>query len=135
MIRCAALFLLLTTTCAAVAQVTTPQAHLGRPVGGDFTLADWTEVSSYFVKLDAESSRVVTKKVGTTAEGRDFLISTITSEANLANLDSIKHHARTLADRLSRDSVRDETGCRDQHAGFLRRRERQAGRAKNIRIR
>lgn len=98
MLRYLAFLLLFATTHASLAQVTTPEAHLGRPVGGDFTLADWKEVSSYFVKLDSESPRVVTQKVGTTAEGRDFLISTISGEANLARLDSIKHHARTLAD-------------------------------------
>ncbi|CAG1008367.1 hypothetical protein PHYC_03556 [Phycisphaerales bacterium] len=90
---------------AALAQVTTPTtpaAHLGRPVGGDFTLADWTEVSGYFTKLAKESPRVRTQAVGKTAEGRDFLISYISSEANLARLDAIKAHARTLADPRGR---------------------------------
>lgn len=88
----------LVAASAALAQVTTPQEHLGRPVGGDFTLADWTEVSSYYRLLDQQSPRVITQKVGVTAEGRDFLISIISSEANLARLDAIKAHARTLAD-------------------------------------
>ncbi len=82
----------------AMSQVTTPQEHLGRPVGGDFILADWTEVSGYFKKLGDQSPRVNTQAVGKTTEGRDFLISVISSEENLSRLDEIKKHAHTLAD-------------------------------------
>ncbi|MFT5058348.1 MAG: hypothetical protein ACI89E_001121, partial [Planctomycetota bacterium] len=35
--------------------VTSPESHLGRPVGADFHLVDWKEVSSYFEKLTGES--------------------------------------------------------------------------------
>lgn len=78
--------------------VTSPSAHLGHPVGIDFHLPDWEAISSYLRLLGEQSPRVETKKVGTTTEGRDFLISIISSEANLANLDAIKAHAKTLAD-------------------------------------
>ncbi len=78
--------------------VTSPGEHIGRPLGGDFTLTDWNETSSYFKRLDAESPRVVTLPVGATTEGREFLISVVSSEANLADLDRIKARARRLAD-------------------------------------
>ncbi|MFZ2873128.1 MAG: M14 metallopeptidase family protein [Phycisphaerales bacterium] len=84
------------------AQVTDPAAYLGRPLGADFTLADWTEVGGYYRKLDAESPRVRTEVVGTTTEGRDFLISIISSEANLGDLPRIKDRARVLADPRGR---------------------------------
>jgi hypothetical protein len=80
----------------------TPAEHLGRPCGGDFTLADWQEVSGYFRRLDAESPRVVTQTLGQTTEGRDFLISIVSSEANLARLEEIRGHARTIADPRGR---------------------------------
>lgn len=80
------------------ADVATPSEHLGRPLGADFQLADWNEVSSYFIRLDAESPHAVTKRIGSTTEGRDFLITIISNEANLARLDEIKAHAKTLAD-------------------------------------
>jgi hypothetical protein len=79
-------------------RVTPPAEHLGRPVGGDFTLADWDEVSPYFRELDEQSPRVVTTRVGMTTEGREFLPSIIPSEANLASLERVRDHARTLAD-------------------------------------
>ncbi len=94
----AALSTLILTASASFALQTTPEEHLGRPVGRDFELADWQEVSSYFEKLGTESPHVVTEKVGTTTEGRDFLLATISCAANLANLDEIKSIAARLAD-------------------------------------
>ncbi len=94
----AALSTLILTAPASFALQTTPEEHLGRPVGRDFELADWQEVSSYFEKLGTESPHVVTEKVGTTTEGRDFLLATISSASNLANLDEIKSIAARLAD-------------------------------------
>ena len=35
--------------------ITTPSEHLGRPLGVDFQLADWNEVSSYYRLLDQQS--------------------------------------------------------------------------------
>src|SRR5882672_4716872 len=89
----------LSLVCGAAAQKTAaPAEHLGRAVGVDFQLADWREVSSYFAKLAADSPRVDLAKVGTTTEGRDFLLATISSERNLARLDEIKHNAALIAD-------------------------------------
>jgi len=78
--------------------VTTPEEHLGRPVGVDFELADWGEVSSYFHKLAEESPRVNTIKVGESTEGRDFLLSILSSPENLGELDTIRERARILSD-------------------------------------
>jgi hypothetical protein len=95
----APLVLALSLVMPALGQnVTTPSAHLGRELGADFTLADWQEVSSYYRLLGQQSPNVITQKVGTTTEGRDFLMSVISSPENLANLDQIKAHSRTLAD-------------------------------------
>jgi hypothetical protein len=96
-----------------VGQVTTPAGHLGRPVGGDFTLADWGEVGGYFKRLAAESPRVRTEAVGTTTEGREFLISVISGEANLANLEAIRAHARTLADPRGKTRAQLDAAVRD----------------------
>ena len=60
--------------------ITTPSEHLGRPLGADFELADWNEVSSYYRKLGDESPNVLTLKAGETTEGRDFLITIISSQ-------------------------------------------------------
>ncbi|MHC4220457.1 MAG: M14 family zinc carboxypeptidase, partial [Planctomycetota bacterium] len=101
-IALAVVFALLPCAAAAAQPVTTPQQHLGRPVGVDFELADWTEVSSYFRKLDRESPRVETVQVGISTEGREFLLSVISSPDNLADLDRIRARAAVLADPRGR---------------------------------
>ena len=93
-----ALLTLPACTLATGQQITTPDEHLGRPLGVDFALADWEEVSSYYRKLGDESPNVLTLKAGETTEGRDFLIAIISSSDNLAQLDQIKGYAKTLAD-------------------------------------
>lgn len=85
--------------------IKTPSEHLGRPLGGDFTLADWPEVSSYFRHLAQASPRVLTDKVGTSTEGRDFLLSVISSEANLAQLETLKEYSAILADPRGRSEA------------------------------
>jgi hypothetical protein len=94
----AAALVLLLAAPASAQGITTPEAHLGRPVGADFELADWSEVGSYHQRLADESPRVLVETVGRTTEGRDFLLTTISSEANLARLDEIKAATRRLAD-------------------------------------
>lgn len=82
----------------AVSQVPTPDDHLGRPLACDFQLADWAEVSSYYQRLAETSNHVVLEKVGTTTEGRDFLLAIISSESNLSRLEDIRADAARIAD-------------------------------------
>ncbi len=79
-------------------EAVSPEQFLGRPVGTDFELADWSQVSGYYRLLAETSPCVEVQSVGQTTEGRDFLIAIISSEQNLARLDEIKRHARTIAD-------------------------------------
>ena len=95
-------------TLATGQQITTPDEHLGRPLGVDFALADWDEVSSYYRKLSDESPNVLTLKAGETTEGRDFLIAIISSPDNLAQLDQIKSYAKTLADPRDKTKAEQE---------------------------
>ena len=94
----------LPATPLAAQEITTPEAHIGRPLGRDFELADWKEVSGYFQRLGRESSRVRVEKVGETTEGRDFLLATISSEANLANLEQLRADAARIADPRGLDT-------------------------------
>ena len=91
--------------CAFSQTVSSPEQHLQRPVGGDFTLADWREVSSYFDLLDAQSARVQVERAGRTTEGREFLVATIASEANMARLPAIRAAAAKLADPRGLDDA------------------------------
>lgn len=83
----------------------TPGEHLGRELGGDFTLTDWQEVSSYFQHLAQASARVRTEVVGTTTEGREFLLSIISDESNLANLEQLREYSAILADPRGRSDA------------------------------
>jgi hypothetical protein len=93
---CAAPSLAVSSTSQA--QVPSPESHLGRPVGTDFELADWDQVSSYYDALDEASPRVLVEKVGESTLGRDFLVTTISSEANMARLDEIRSMTAQIAD-------------------------------------
>ena len=81
-----------------LSEVPSPAKHLGRPVGTDFELADWDQVSTYHRALAAASPRVQVEKVGETTLGRDFLITTISSEANMVRLDEIRAMTARIAD-------------------------------------
>ncbi len=94
-------------SCASTSQAYPPQAsggvpspasHLGRPVGTDFELADWDQVSAYHRALAAASPRVIVEKVGESTLGRDFLVTTISSEANMARLHEIREMTARIAD-------------------------------------
>ena len=78
-----------------------PERFLGRPVGTDFELADWDQVSGYMKELGRRSPRVQVESVGTTTEGREFLLSVISSEQNLARLDELKRLSGRIADPRS----------------------------------
>ncbi|MFN0007956.1 MAG: M14 family zinc carboxypeptidase [Planctomycetota bacterium] len=90
---------ILESSClASQGAVTTPEQHLGRPLASDFVLPDWREVKSYFETLDQQSENVVTSTVGKSTEGRDFVLCTISSAANLRDLERLRGIARRLAD-------------------------------------
>ena len=113
MLFVSALLILLGAVSGTADEVTTPEEHLGRPVGVDFQLADWGEVKSYFHKLARQSPNVITEKVGTTTEGRDFLLATISSAENLANLDTIRQHARSIADPRGKSKAEKRKAVRE----------------------
>jgi hypothetical protein len=100
-----ALLVLPACTVATGQPVTTPAEHLGRPVGVDFELADWNEVGSYYRRLGEESPNAVTTVAGTTTEGRDFLVTTISSPENLARLDEITARTAVIADPRGRSEA------------------------------
>jgi len=101
----AALVAPLFAACAWSQQVVTPAEHLGRPVGADFALADWSEVSSYYLRLDEQSARVRVERLGKTTEGREFLAAVITSEENMARLPAIRAAAALIADPRGLDAA------------------------------
>lgn len=78
--------------------IPTPDEHLGRPLGGDFTLADWDEVSSYHRAVAERSERVRVERIGTSTEGREFLMTVVADPETLGDLDRYRSLAARIAD-------------------------------------
>lgn len=94
-----ALFLFLATT--AFAQIPTPKAVLGFQPTDDKTIADWSQITNYFSKLDAESDRVLVKEIGKTTLGKPLVAAFISSPENIKNLERLRQISAKLANPAS----------------------------------
>ena len=88
----------LPTAAPRAAEVPDPEAHLGFRPGADFHLAPWGTVVDYFRKVDAASDRVLVRELGPTAEGRPYIVATVSDPKTLADLDRYRQLQRRLAD-------------------------------------
>lgn len=102
---CAFLFLL---TSGLVAQ-TSPEAFLGHRVGEDRKLADYSQITAYFQKLDQESPMLKVVEIGKSTLGKPIIMAVITAEENMARLDEYRDIARKLktARGLSADQAKE----------------------------
>src|SRR5262245_25510950 len=82
-----------------------PSELLGKRLGDDRVLADWTEAVRYLEALDAASDRVRVERIGRTTEGRPFLLVTITSPENFARLEAIRRDNLRLYDPRGLDEA------------------------------
>ena len=82
---------------AADGKLTSPKEQFGWNIGDDYRLANYTQFTAYFKKLDQESDRMKVESIGKTAEGREQLMAVITSPANHAKLARYKEIAQKLA--------------------------------------
>jgi hypothetical protein len=82
----------------AAAAVPTPESFLGHRVGADGKLADYGQIVRYLETLDRESDRLTLHRLGKSTLGRELVMATISSEANLRDIDAIRATARRLAD-------------------------------------
>ncbi len=74
-----------------------PGRYLDVEVGADRTLIDWNEISSYCKYVAENSGRVMIQPLGKTTLGREFFMTVISSEENLARLPEIRMNQRKLA--------------------------------------
>src|SRR6202140_5788510 len=96
MIRFVAVVLLL--FFPALGAVPTPESHFGHKIGVDNELLDWDKVVSYFQALPKSSDRIRFHDLGKTADGRTQIAVTISSAANIKNLDHYLDLQKRLAD-------------------------------------
>jgi hypothetical protein len=93
---CGVIFFL---TLAAFAQkIPAPKDVLGFTPGDDRKLASWAQVLDYFQRLDKASDRVNFEEIGKSTNGNPFVYATISSPANLKNLEKYKAINAKLAD-------------------------------------
>ena len=87
------------------AQVPRPETVLGFRPGADSMLASWAQIADFFGRLAATSPRVRLDTIGSTTQGRPYLLATISDPANLARRASLIAAQRRLADPRTLDSA------------------------------
>ncbi|MBI1849469.1 MAG: hypothetical protein HYR85_03890 [Planctomycetes bacterium] len=107
MILRAALFLL--TAFFAENPYPTLESVTGVNVGSARSLVTEAGIREYFHALDDASDRVAVREIGTTTEGRPFMVAFISSESNLARLDRLREIQTRLADPRRLDAKNEES--------------------------
>lgn len=77
--------------------ITPPKAVFGFDIGDDYSLANYTQLQTYWTKLASESDRMKLTSIGKTAEGRDQLMAIVSTPENLKHLERYKEISRKLA--------------------------------------
>jgi hypothetical protein len=78
-------------------RITTPQQEFGHAFGDDYFLANYTQLSAYWQKLQRESDRIHVIEIGRTAEGRPHYMAIVTSPENWRQIDRYRDISRRLA--------------------------------------
>ena len=81
----------------AQANVPTSESVIGFVPCTDYKLATYEQIAAYFRALDASTDRMALLDIGQTSEGRTQLMTIISSEANMQQLDRFKVIARRSA--------------------------------------
>lgn len=69
--------------------IPTPAKYFGTPIGTEGFLAQWDKMVPYFQLIGARSDRVKYEEIGKTTLGHPYVLLTISSPKNLANLDKL----------------------------------------------
>ena len=98
-------------------EIQSPARFLGYALGDRFT--EYAESVAYFEYLARESDRINLEEYGRTYERRPLLLLTISSAANIQNIDAIKEHQQSLVDRTA-GRARSRVQRNDREAGGVR---------------
>jgi len=85
---------------------TSPEEFLGHKVGADRKLADYSQIQAYFQMLAKESGKIKVLTIGKTTLNKPMIMAVITSEENMANLDTYRSINKKLRD--ARDLTPDD---------------------------
>ena len=108
----ACLALILALAGSSVAQTTpvpSPKSILGFTPGDDRTIADWSQVTDYFERLDRASDRVLVQTLGQSTLKRPLIVAIISARENILALPKYKEIQQQLADprKITQDIQRD----------------------------
>ncbi len=78
--------------------VPTPEKILGYAIGAPNKLTYTKDINRYYRALAAATPRVKVWKVGTSEEGRDFLMVAVSDDSNMAQIEHFKEITAKLAD-------------------------------------
>src|SRR4051812_20057501 len=78
--------------------VPSPRSVLGFNPGDDRTIADWTQITDYFARLDKASDRVMVQTIGQSTLKRPLIVALISARENLLALNKYKDVQQLLAD-------------------------------------
>ena len=101
----ASFFAMLFLFSSASSAPQSPAEMFGFEPGDDYKLASYEQQEAFYRQLAAESDRVLLREIGKSALGRNLYLLTISSPANLANLERY----RTISEQLARARVDAET--------------------------
>lgn len=82
-----------------------PKSVLGFNPTDDRTIADWTQITGYFAKLDAGSPKVLVREIGKTTLGKPQIVVFVSASENIKNLEKFRAINAKLADPAS---IRDQ---------------------------
>ncbi len=89
--------------------VPTPKSVLGFTPGDDRTIADWSQISDYFHRLDRASDRVTVETLGQSTLKRPLIVAFISARENILALEKYKEIQQQLADprKVTQNAQRD----------------------------
>ncbi len=99
-------------TSASFAQSTavpSPKSVLGFTPGDDRTIADWSQITDYFHRLDRASDRVLVQTLGQSTLKRPMIVAFISARENILALPKYKEIQQQLADprKVTQDQQRE----------------------------
>jgi len=98
LVGCLAVILVALSTPALAQSVPSPKSVLGFTPGDDRTIADWSQITSYFEKLDRASDRVLVQNLGQSTLKRPVIVAVISARENILALPKYKDIQQQLAD-------------------------------------
>ncbi|MGH9945715.1 MAG: M14 family zinc carboxypeptidase [Pyrinomonadaceae bacterium] len=90
--------MILLFSTAIVAQPPSPKNVLGFHPTDDKTIADWTQITDYFARLDKASDKVTLKEIGKSTLGKPLIVAFISSPKNIKHLEKYREISAKLAD-------------------------------------